>query len=54
MFIVLLAAVASVPAHSADPSLSALLLAERYSEEVVFARYGVREKLDDVRASWDG
>jgi DNA ligase-1 len=48
----LLAAAASAPLLAAEPP--ALLLAERYRDDIDVSRYWVSEKLDGVRASWDG
>ena len=48
----LLAATVSAPAFSAAPP--ALLLAERYSGDHDISHYWVSEKLDGVRATWDG
>lgn len=50
----LLAAVASTPATAAEPLPPPLLLAERYRGDVDVADYWVSEKLDGVRALWDG
>lgn len=45
---------APVPALAAAPPAPALLLAERYRGDIDISRYWVSEKLDGVRASWDG
>jgi DNA ligase-1 len=50
----LLGAVAFVPAFAAAPPAPTLLLAERYRDDIDVSRYWVSEKLDGVRASWDG
>lgn len=50
----LVVAAASVSVHAANPEAPALLLAERYRGEVDVSRYWVSEKLDGVRAIWDG
>jgi DNA ligase-1 len=50
----LLGAVAFVPAFAAAPPAPTLLLAERYHGNIDVSRYWVSEKLDGVRASWDG
>ncbi len=47
-----IAAAASTPA--ADPLPPAVLLAERYRDDIDVSRYWVSEKLDGVRAVWDG
>ena len=51
---VLLAVVASTLAPAAVPPAPTLLLAERYHSEIDVSRYWVSEKLDGVRAIWDG
>ena len=50
----LLGASACVPALAAAPPAPTLLLAERYRDDVDVSRYWVSEKLDGVRANWDG
>ena len=50
----LLSAAAFVPALAAVPPAPTLLLAERYRDDIDVSRYWVSEKLDGVRASWDG
>ena len=54
IFFALLAAAVSALAFSAEAAPPALLLAERYHGDVDVSRYWVSEKLDGVRASWDG
>ena len=54
LFFALLALAASIPAPAAVSPAPTLLLAERYHEEIDVSRYWVSEKLDGVRASWDG
>ena len=54
IFSALLAAVALAPALAAEPATPALLLAERYRGDIDVSHYWVSEKLDGVRASWDG
>lgn len=54
VLLALLAAGASALAIAAGPVPPALLLAERYSGDIEVSRYWVSEKLDGVRASWDG
>ncbi len=49
-----LAIVVSTPAIAAEPVPPPLLLAERYRGDIDVSRYWVSEKLDGVRASWDG
>ena len=51
---VLLAAVAATPAPAAVSPAPTLLLAERYRDDIDVSRYWVSEKLDGVRAIWDG
>ena len=51
---VLLAVVASIPAPAAVSPAPTFLLAERYHEGIDVSRYWVSEKLDGVRAIWDG
>ena len=41
-------------AQAAVPLPPTLLLAERYRDDIDVSRYWVSEKLDGVRASWDG
>jgi DNA ligase-1 len=43
-----------VPVLAADVAPPALLLAERYRDDIDVSRYWVSEKLDGVRAIWDG
>jgi DNA ligase-1 len=50
----LLAAAAFVPAFSAASPAPTLLLAERYRGDIDVSRYWASEKLDGVRAVWDG
>jgi DNA ligase-1 len=50
----LLGAAAFVSALAAVPPAPTLLLAERYRDDVDVSRYWVSEKLDGVRANWDG
>lgn len=50
----LVVAASSVSVYAADPAAPALLLAERYRGEVDVSHYWVSEKLDGVRAIWDG
>ncbi len=50
----LLAVAASALAIAAGPVPPALLLAERYRGDIDISRYWVSEKLDGVRARWDG
>ena len=54
IFFVLLAAAAFTPAFAGVAVAPALLLAERYHGDIDISRYWVSEKLDGVRASWDG
>lgn len=54
VLLALLAAAASTLAFGAGPVPPALLLAERYRGDIEISRYWVSEKLDGVRASWDG
>jgi DNA ligase-1 len=51
---VLLALVASTLAPAAVSPAPTFLLAERYHDDIDVSRYWVSEKLDGVRASWDG
>jgi DNA ligase-1 len=51
---VLLAVVASIPAPAAVSPAPTFLLAERYHGDIDVSRYWVSEKLDGVRAVWDG
>ncbi|NJD36175.1 MAG: DNA ligase [Betaproteobacteria bacterium] len=55
-FAVLVQAVPSAmaPLWAADVAPPALLLAERYRNDIDVSRYWVSEKLDGVRAIWDG
>jgi len=50
----LLGAAVFVSALAAVPPAPTLLLAERYRDDIDVPRYWVSEKLDGVRASWDG
>ncbi|MCX7157476.1 MAG: DNA ligase [Rhodocyclales bacterium] len=54
IFFALLAAAAATLALAGVPVPPALLLAERYHGDIDVSRYWVSEKLDGVRASWDG
>ena len=54
IFFVLLSVAVSTLAVAAEPIPQALLLAERYRGDIDVSRYWVSEKLDGVRASWDG
>jgi DNA ligase-1 len=57
IFVVLLAvatATLAAPTPAAEPAPPALLLAERYHGDIDVSRYWVSEKLDGVRAVWDG
>ena len=54
LFALLVAAACPKPALAAEPIAPALLLAERYRGDIDVSRYWVSEKLDGVRASWDG
>ena len=54
IFFALLAAAAFTPAFAGVAVAPALLLAERYHGDIDISRYWVSEKLDGVRASWDG
>jgi len=53
LFALIVSAAAS-PAFTAEPGSPALILAERYHGDIDVSRYWVSEKLDGVRASWDG
>lgn len=53
-FALLAAAACAIPALGAEPIAPSLLLAERYRSDIDVSRYWVSEKLDGVRASWDG
>lgn len=44
----------SSPLHAADPQTPALMLANRYHPDIDVRDYWVSEKLDGVRAYWDG
>jgi DNA ligase-1 len=44
----------AVPAHGTEPSTPPLPLAQRYTDQHDPAQYLVSEKLDGVRAWWDG
>jgi DNA ligase-1 len=52
--LVVLAVVASAAEPAAVSSAPTLLLAERYHRDIDVSRYWVSEKLDGVRATWDG
>jgi DNA ligase-1 len=54
LFFALLAATASALALAAESPAPTLLLAERYRDDIDVSLYWVSEKLDGVRASWDG
>lgn len=54
MILALLALAAARPGVAVEPVPPALLLAERYRGDIDVAHYWVSEKLDGVRASWDG
>ena len=54
MLLALLAAAAPALVFAAESAPPALLLADRYRGEIDISRYWVSEKLDGVRASWDG
>ena len=54
IFSALLGAAALVPAFAAAPPAPTLLQAERYRGDIDVSHYWVSEKLDGVRASWDG
>jgi DNA ligase-1 len=54
LFALLVAAACAMPALAAAPIAPTLLLAERYRGDIDVSRYWVSEKLDGVRASWDG
>ncbi|MFA4969843.1 MAG: DNA ligase [Sulfuritalea sp.] len=54
IFFALLAVAASTLVFAAESVPPALLLAERYRGDIDVSRYWVSEKLDGVRASWDG
>ena len=51
---VLLAAAAPLPAPAAVSPAPTFLLAERYRDDIDVSRYWISEKLDGVRAVWDG
>lgn len=51
---VLFAVVASILSPAAVSSAPTFLLAERYRDDIDVSRYWVSEKLDGVRAIWDG
>ena len=51
---VLLAAAAPLPAPAAVSPAPTFLLAERYRDDIDLSRYWISEKLDGVRAIWDG
>jgi DNA ligase-1 len=50
----LLAVAASTPAFAVEPLPPPLILADRYKGDIDVSRYWVSEKLDGVRAIWDG
>lgn len=52
--LVLASAGSLAPARAADVSPPALLLAERHRDDIDVSRYWISEKLDGVRAVWDG
>ena len=54
MLFALLAIAASTLTFAAELAPPSLLLAERYRGDIDVSRYWVSEKLDGVRASWDG
>lgn len=55
LFFALLTAVATpILAQAAEPVPPSLLLAERYRGDIDVSRYWASEKLDGVRAIWDG
>jgi DNA ligase-1 len=54
LFFVLLAVVAPTLAPAAVSPAPTFLLAERYHDGIDVSRYWISEKLDGVRASWDG
>ncbi|MCK9380277.1 MAG: DNA ligase [Sulfuritalea sp.] len=54
MLFALLALAASTLTLAVEPLTPALILAERYRGDIDVSRYWVSEKLDGVRASWDG
>jgi DNA ligase-1 len=54
LFFALLALAASALAPAAVSPAPTLLLAERYRDDIDVSRYWVSEKLDGVRALWDG
>lgn len=54
IFFALLAVAASAPATATESLPPPLLLAERYRGNIDVADYWVSEKLDGVRAFWDG
>ncbi len=54
VLVLALAACAPAPALAAEPLPPSLLLAERYHDRIDVSRYWVSEKLDGVRAVWDG
>jgi DNA ligase-1 len=54
LWFVLLAVVASTLAPAAVLPAPTLLLAERYHDGIDVSRYWISEKLDGVRAVWDG
>jgi DNA ligase-1 len=49
-----LLALASPPAWADSPPAPAMLLAETYAADIDVTQYWVSEKLDGVRAQWDG
>ncbi len=54
LFLVLLAVVAPTLALSAVSPAPTFLLAERYHDDIDVSHYWISEKLDGVRAVWDG
>ncbi|MCF8176872.1 MAG: DNA ligase [Sulfuritalea sp.] len=54
LFIAVLAMVVATSVPAAVSPAPTLLLADRYSDDIDVSRYWVSEKLDGVRASWDG
>ncbi|MBK7765460.1 MAG: DNA ligase [Sulfuritalea sp.] len=54
LVVLMFALAAATPAPALEQLPPALLLAERYSGDIDVSRYWVSEKLDGVRAVWDG
>lgn len=54
LVVLMLALAAPTPASATEPLPPTLLLAERYRGDIDVSRYWVSEKLDGVRAVWDG